>query len=129
MRNSILRWKRSFCRIRRPIRSRSVRTTGVSIGTEFALVRNKLSWGPYPLCTGYMGTGTVEAVGTEIDNFQVGDKVYFRGNNAMTLANGSPVSCVSGAHASHAVLRPNTTHGADHVVPGAAMDVAAMFVM
>ena len=24
--------------------------SGVSIGTEFALVRNKLSWGPYPLC-------------------------------------------------------------------------------
>ncbi len=103
--------------------------TGVSIGTEFALVRNKVSWGPYPLCTGYMGAGTVEAVGAQIDNFRPGDKVYFRGNNAMSLANGDPVSCVSGAHASHAVLRPNTTHGADHVVPGAGMDVAAMFVM
>jgi 2-desacetyl-2-hydroxyethyl bacteriochlorophyllide A dehydrogenase len=103
--------------------------TGVSIGTEFALVRNKISWGPYPLCTGYMGTGTVEEVGAEITNFRPGDKVYFRGNNAMTLANGSPVSCVSGAHASHAVLRPNTTHGADHVPSGAGMDVAAMFVM
>ena len=31
--------------------------TGVSIGTEFALIRNKLSRGPYPLCAGYMGTG------------------------------------------------------------------------
>jgi 2-desacetyl-2-hydroxyethyl bacteriochlorophyllide A dehydrogenase len=103
--------------------------TGVSIGTEFALVRNKLSWGPYPLCTGYMGTGTVEAVGAEIDNFRIGDRVYFRGNNAMTLANGDRVSCVSGAHASHAVLRPNTTHGADHVYPGASMETAAMFVM
>jgi 2-desacetyl-2-hydroxyethyl bacteriochlorophyllide A dehydrogenase len=103
--------------------------TGVSIGTEFALVRNKISWGPYPLCTGYMGSGTVESVGAEIDNFHPGDKVYFRGNNKMTLANDAPVSCVSGAHASHAVLRPNTTHGADHVVPGAGMDVAAMFVM
>ena len=48
--------------------------TGVSIGTEFALIRNKLSWGPYPLCTGYMGTGVVEAVGADIDNFKVGDE-------------------------------------------------------
>lgn len=23
--------------------------SGVSIGTEFALIRNKISWGPYPL--------------------------------------------------------------------------------
>ena len=103
--------------------------TGVSIGTEFALIRGKLSWGPYPLCTGYMGTGVVEAVGTDIANFSVGDKVYFRGNNAMQLADGQTVSCVSGAQCSHAVLRPNASHGADLLVPGAAMDVASMFVM
>ena len=23
--------------------------SGVSIGTEFALIRNKISWGPYPI--------------------------------------------------------------------------------
>ena len=103
--------------------------TGVSIGTEFALIRNKLSWGPYPLCTGYMGTGVVEAVSTDIDNFEVGDEVYFRGNDTMTLADGTPVSCVSGVHCSYIVTRPNTTHGVAHMVPGAAMDVACMFVM
>ena len=103
--------------------------TGVSIGTEFALIRNKISWGPYPLCTGYMGAGVVEAIGADIANFRVGDAVYFRGNDAMTFADGRKVSCVSGAHCSHAVIRPNTTHGADHVIPGAGMDVAAMFVM
>lgn len=103
--------------------------TGVSVGTEFALIRNKLSWGPYPLCTGYMGTGVVEAVGSEIGNFKEGDEVYFRGNDAMALADGAPVSCVSGAHCSHVVTRPNTTHGVDHMVPGMAADVAAMFVM
>ena len=45
----------------------AVRThyTGVSIGTEFALVRNKISWGPYPLCTGYQGTGVVEEANGE----------------------------------------------------------------
>ncbi len=87
--------------------------TGVSIGTEFALIRNKLSWGPYPLCTGYMGTGIVGAVGADIDNFKVGDEVYFRGNDAMALADGTRVSCVSGTHCSHIVTRPNTTHGVD----------------
>ena len=103
--------------------------SGVSIGTEFALVRNKISWGPYPLCTGYMGTGVVEAVGSEINNFAVGDEVFFRGNDAMVLAGGGPVSCVCGTHCSHVVIQPNTEHGVDLVPPGAGMDVASMFVM
>lgn len=103
--------------------------TGVSIGTEFALIQNRISWGPYPLCTGYQGTGTVEAVGGEVTGFQIGDQVYFRRNEAMALAGGGTVSCVSGAHCSHAVLDPNTSHGAARVVPGAGLDVASMFVM
>lgn len=103
--------------------------SGVSIGTEFALIRNKISWGPYPLCTGYMSTAEVTAVGADVSNFKVGDKVYCRVNGAMKLGNGQAVSPVSGLHASHAVLNPNTTHGAAHMVPGAGMDVAAMFVM
>jgi 2-desacetyl-2-hydroxyethyl bacteriochlorophyllide A dehydrogenase len=101
----------------------------VSIGTEFALIRNKLSWGPYPLCTGYQGSGTVQGVGTGVTNFRVGDQVYFRRNDAMELLDGRPVSCVSGAHCSHAVLNPNTSHGAAQIVPAAGSDVAAMFVM
>jgi 2-desacetyl-2-hydroxyethyl bacteriochlorophyllide A dehydrogenase len=103
--------------------------SGVSIGTEFALVRNKISWGPYPLCTGYMGSGVVEAVGSEINNFAVGDNVYFRRNESMTTADGEKVSCVSGAHCAHAVLKPNTSHGVDHIPEGVGMDTAAMFVM
>ena len=103
--------------------------TGVSIGTEFALIRNKISWGPYPICTGYQGTGAVEAVGENVTNFHVGEKVYFRRNSHMELPNGRKVFCVSGAHCSHAVLNPNTSHGAAKIVPGAKMDVAALFVM
>ena len=77
----------------------AIRTTysGVSVGTEFALIRNKLSWGPYPLCTGYMGTGVIEAVGAGVKGFAAGDKVYFRGNDGMALADGTAVSSVSGA--------------------------------
>lgn len=103
--------------------------SGVSIGTEIALVRNKISWGPYPLCTGYMGSGVIEAVGSEIENFAVGDRVYFRRNDGMTMTNGEKISCVSGAHCAHAVLKPNTSHGVDHVPAGVSMEAAAMFVM
>ncbi|MBT6145475.1 MAG: zinc-binding alcohol dehydrogenase [Gemmatimonadetes bacterium] len=103
--------------------------SGVSIGTEFALIRNKLSWGPYPLCTGYMATGEVVAVGAEIDDFKTGDKVYVRGNDSIELADGTKVSCTAGTHCSHIVTKPHTTHGADHVPAGAGMDVASMFVM
>ena len=109
----------------------SIRTqyTGVSIGTEFALIRNKISWGTYPLCTGYMGTGIVESVGKEIDEFFVGDKVYFRGNDSMKLVNGTDVCCVSGAHCSHIVLDPNTNHGAAKLPQRISMETASMFVM
>jgi len=104
--------------------------TGVSIGTEFALIRNKISWGPYPLCTGYQGTGVIEAVADGVDGLAVGDEVYFRGNKAgMTLADGTPVSCVSGSHCSHAVTTVGGSHGVAKVVPGAALDTACMFVM
>jgi 2-desacetyl-2-hydroxyethyl bacteriochlorophyllide A dehydrogenase len=103
--------------------------SGVSIGTEFALIQGKLSWGPYPLCTGYQGTGVIEAVGTEVEGIQVGDEIYYRGNDAMRLADGGAASCVSGAHCSHVVTRPHTTHGVAQIIPGAAMEVAALFVM
>ena len=103
--------------------------TGVSIGTEFALIRNKISWGPYPICTGYMGTGFVEEVGKNITNFTSGDRVYYRQNDAMQLGDGRPVSCASGAHASRVVLNPNTSHGAYHLRSEADMETASMYVM
>lgn len=108
----------------------AVRTlySGVSIGTEFALIRNKVSWGPYPICTGYMGTGIVEHVGTSVSNFKVGDRVFFRANDAILQGN-QRISCVSGTHCSHIVLKPNTLHGADHLPDAAPADLASMFVM
>lgn len=103
--------------------------SGVSIGTEFALIRNKISWGPYPLCTGYMGTGVVEAVGRNVSQLKEGDRVYFRGNAAMELKDGSKVSSVSGTHCSHVVTTVGTSHGAAALPEGAALDVASMFVL
>jgi len=105
--------------------------SGVSIGTEFALIRNQISWGPYPLCTGYMATGVIEAVGADIDDLREGDSVYCRGNNTnvMALADGTKVSCVSGSHASHIVAKAHTSHGVEKLPAGVPMDVASMFVM
>ena len=106
--------------------------TGVSIGTEFGLISGKISKldrSRYPLCTGYQGTGVIEAVGNEIDNLAVGDEVYFRGNDAMSLPDGREVNLVSGGHCSRIVTCPNTTHGVAAMVPGAALDVASLFVM
>lgn len=103
--------------------------TGVSIGTEFALIRNKISWGPYPLCTGYQGTGTITQVGAQVSNFKVGDQVYFRGNEKMKLADGTVVSPVAGTHCSHVVTKPNTTHGVAPILRGADLATASMFVM
>ena len=52
--------------------------SGISVGTEFALIRNKLSWGPYPICTGYQAVGLVERVGAAVTDFAVGQKIYYR---------------------------------------------------
>lgn len=103
--------------------------SGVSVGTEFALIRNKISWGPYPLCTGYMGTGVIDFVGEDVDGYSVGDAVYFRANDAMALDDGSSVSCVTGAHCSSIVTRPGGTHGVAKMVAGAAMDTASLYVL
>lgn len=79
--------------------------SGVSVGTEFALIRNRISWGPYPLVTGYQAVGVVEAIGPEVDGYRVGDIVYYRANHGvMTLSDGVVCSNVSGTHASHAIV-------------------------
>lgn len=115
--------------------------SGLSIGTEFALVRGKISWGPYPICTGYMGAGVVEKVGPEVKGMSVGDRVYMRHNTGMRLAGkgtkksaaagdaDGKISCVSGVHCSHVVSTVEGDHGVDLIPAGVGLDVASMFVM
>ena len=103
--------------------------SGVSIGTEFALIRNKLSWGPYPLCTGYMAVGTVEHAGKAVSDFKLGDKVYYRDNKDIHLADGQKVSAVTGTHCSLALIDPNNTHGVAHLPAGVNEAAASMYVM
>lgn len=103
--------------------------SGVSVGTEFAVIRGKLDWGPFPLVTGYMASGTVEKVGKDIDNFTVGQQIYYRGNDAMAFADGSSLHPATGAHCSHAVCRPNVENGAGPLPGGVPLDLASMFTM
>ena len=55
-----------------------VNYSGVSIGTEFALIRQKLKWADFPISTGYMASGVVDKVGESIPNFKAGDRVFVR---------------------------------------------------
>jgi len=104
-------------------------STGVSIGTEFALIRGKLSWGPYPLCVGYQGVGRVESVGENVQGFSAGDYVYYRDNKWIERSDGTAVSAVAGTHCSHAVIDPVKTHGVALVPEGLEHDVGSLFVM
>ncbi|MAX23498.1 MAG: hypothetical protein CMJ19_03250 [Phycisphaeraceae bacterium] len=103
--------------------------SGVSIGTEFALIRNKISWGPYPLITGYMATGIVQQIGSDVTDVKIGDKVFVRGNAPMKLEDGTDVSPVAGNHCSHIISTVGGTHGAGILPDDAPMEEASMFVM
>ena len=102
--------------------------SGVSVGTEFALIRNRISWGPYPLVTGYQAVGEVEAVGADVRDYRVGDLVYYRANHGeMTLSSGVTCTNVSGTHASHAIV---TVGDSVALLPAAVSPrVASLFVM
>jgi 2-desacetyl-2-hydroxyethyl bacteriochlorophyllide A dehydrogenase len=104
--------------------------SGVSIGTEFAVLTGKLDWGAFPIVTGYMATGQVVAVGSNVKDFTVGETVYYRRNSSLRLReSGTELNCRSGTHASVAVLNPSGTHGADRVPDGVSPETASMFVM
>jgi 2-desacetyl-2-hydroxyethyl bacteriochlorophyllide A dehydrogenase len=104
--------------------------SGVSIGTEMLLVRKTIDWGPFPICLGYQAVGVVEGVGSSVEGFRPGDKVYHRGcHSEIALADGTPVSATSGAHGSHAIVdTTNELHGAAHMIPGLDEATASLFV-
>lgn len=110
----------------------AVRThwSGISFGTEFAVLSGKLDWGPFPLTTGYMGAGVVTQVGAEVTGFEVGDRVYYRRNQELLHAStGEQINCAAGVHSSVAVLDPTGDHGADHIPDNVPDDIASMFVL
>jgi 2-desacetyl-2-hydroxyethyl bacteriochlorophyllide A dehydrogenase len=103
--------------------------SGVSLGTESNLIHNRVSWGPFPICTGYQAVGVVQEAGENVHRFTPGDKVYYRDNQQIKLADGQKVSATSGTHCSHAVVDTRTTHGLEILPQGVADDVASLFVM
>ena len=108
--------------------------SGVSPGTELALMRGRISWGRFPLCTGYQAVGEVTAVGQAVTGFAVGDRVYYRDNHAaMRLPDGRELSAVTGAHASHAIVDVRRTHGMaplpDEVEQAVGLAAASLYVL
>jgi L-iditol 2-dehydrogenase len=78
--------------------------SGLSNGTERNLIRGDVSWGPFPLCTGYQAVGIVDAVGRDVTELELGDRVYYRENQIECTRDGRRVSPVRGAHCSTAVV-------------------------
>jgi threonine dehydrogenase-like Zn-dependent dehydrogenase len=115
------------------------RQSGVSIGTELNLINGNVSWGAtFPICTGYQAVGEVEAVGESVSGYEVGDRVYYRGNlnpmadpesTKMELADGTAVSLTTGTHCSKAIIDPEQSHGIGHVPEGVGDMPASSFVM
>lgn len=104
--------------------------SGVSNGTELMLVRNEVSWGPYPIWLGYQAVGIVECIGGEVDNFKVGDKVYHRGCSVAASLKGKHVSPTMGAHGTYSIVdTTNKTHGAALMPEGLDEEQASLFVL
>jgi|HigsolmetaAR202D_1030399.scaffolds.fasta_scaffold00003_67 Threonine dehydrogenase and related Zn-dependent dehydrogenases len=103
--------------------------SGVSVGTEFALVRKKLDWGPFPLCTGYQAVGRVSAVGSQVEGYSVGDKVYYRRNYLPMELRGQRVNTAAGTHCSHAIIAPSKAEGIAHLPANADEMLSSTFVL
>ena len=78
--------------------------SGVSVGTEFAVIRHTLDWGPFPVCTGYQAVGVVEGAGSAVTRFKTGDKVYYRRNFMPMQLGSDQINCCAGTHVSHAIV-------------------------
>ncbi len=74
--------------------------SGVSIGTESTIFSGiRTHNGTFPLVGGYMSCGIIQEVGSEVDDFAVGDRII----GAVSRLNGE-VNSVFGGHMSQCVL-------------------------
>ncbi len=105
------------------------RFSGISVGTEFAVIRGKLDWGPFPVCTGYQAVGVVTQLGPEVQGYQLGDKVYYRHNDLPMQRSADRVNTAAGTHCSVALIDPSKTKGVALLPPGADELASSMFVM
>lgn len=101
--------------------------SGVSVGTEFAVIRGKLDWGPFPVCTGYQAVGVVDEIGRDVRKFKAGDKVYYRRNFMPMQWGQAKINPCAGTHCSVAVIEEN---GEVELLPAGLDDATgSMFVM
>jgi 2-desacetyl-2-hydroxyethyl bacteriochlorophyllide A dehydrogenase len=108
----------------------NITCSGVSLGTEFGVLRGKIDWGSFPMVTGYMATGTVVAVGSTVVGFAPGDRVYVRHAEDLVLASsGQRLNCCDGLHCSIASLDPTGDHGAAVVPTGVPDEEGSLFVV
>ncbi|MEE2753299.1 MAG: zinc-binding dehydrogenase [Candidatus Latescibacterota bacterium] len=103
--------------------------TGVSIGTEFALIQGKIHWGSHPMVTGYQGVGIVEQVGSDVSEIAVDDRVYYRTNSKIASPSGKKITGASGVHCAQAVTDIDGSHAAALLPEGADEEASSMFVM
>ena len=108
------------------IRTRTL-YSGVSVGTEFAVIQGKLDWGPFPVCTGYQAVGVVEEVGQEVSRFAVGDTVYYRRNFMAMQLGDAKINTCAGTHTSVAIIDADAE--VEILPPGVDPATGSMFVM
>lgn len=101
--------------------------SGVSVGTEFAVIRGKLDRGPFPVCTGYQATGVVEEVGREVSRFKLGDTVYYRRNFMLMQQGKYQFNACAGTHTSVAIV--DATAEVELLPEGVDPATGSMFVM
>lgn len=82
------------------------------------------------MVTGYMATGTVVAVGSEVEGFSPGDRVYLRhGEGLVLMASDQLLNCRDGLHCSLASLDPRGDHGAAVLPSGVPDEQGSLFVV
>ena len=101
--------------------------SGVSVGTEFAVIRGKLDWGPFPVCTGYQAVGVVEQTGNSVQRFAPGDTVYYRRNVLPMTLGADKINTCAGTHCSVALMDESAE--VEKVPSGVDEATASMFVM
>lgn len=106
----------------------TTRHSGISVGTERNLLHGEVSWGPFPICTGYQAVGVVERAGAETA-FEAGDRVYYRDNADLQRPDGTPIAPTSGTHCSKAVVDPEASHGFHPLPEGVRSLPASLFVL
>lgn len=99
--------------------------SGISVGTERWALEGYRPEVVYPLVTGYLGIGVVEAVGSQVEDFTRGDRVHFKQTKLPEPYNlnwmGAHVSrAVVGSRADMAVTMPAEVEGPTATMVGLA---------